>query len=117
MSDIELAEDDIDLKELAVAITSEGADGCVKLWSAVLLQMMTDAKQRANNPRAKTIKTQAYAWLRRSNRDFHCVCHMAGCDPDTLLKKIEGSQYLDEAEYMAGLCGTLEGIPRNDKSR
>ncbi len=49
-----------------------------RLWQAVLLQAIIDAKTNSGRIRNKRVKYKAIDWLTNNNEDFLNVCEMAG---------------------------------------
>lgn len=61
------------------------------LWRAVLLQVITDAKNNVNKRQARREKETAIAWLTESRyaADFYAVCELAGMCPDTVRSMVK----------------------------
>lgn len=58
-----------------------------RLWAAVLLQQIMDAKSRSNKPEKKLYRNHALYWLFDNKEDFKMVCDFADLDWQTIRKK------------------------------
>jgi hypothetical protein len=63
--------------------------GEMSLWSAVIMQALTDAINSARTAEDDYHKQEALRWLTGNGRDFHAVCMMAGFDPDWVRTRIK----------------------------
>ena len=59
-----------------------------RLWSAVLVQHVMDAKSVSKKSIKKLDRIKATDWLFHSNLDFALVCEMAGYDAKQLRKTL-----------------------------
>jgi len=61
----------------------------LKLWSAVLFQVIMDLTMKTPSTEAALIKRRAEAWLASSKQDFEFLCYSSGFNPSQMLSKIK----------------------------
>ena len=61
-------------------------DGYVRLWKAVLAQLIVDAKSNSAKKANHKIKQEALNFLLSDNEDFRVLCELASIDPDLARK-------------------------------
>ena len=54
------------------------------LYKAVIMQMIIDASNSSNDPKASRNEKRAMAWLFAGGEDFQAVCAMAGIDANVV---------------------------------
>lgn len=58
-----------------------------RLWCAVILNAIDDAKSTATSARTQDDARKARVWLTVPSRDFDEVCYLAGLDPNAVRQR------------------------------
>lgn len=67
------------------------ARGYQRLWRAVLLQQIQDAKSQSRDEERHFDRHTARHWIFENRRDFAIVCELAGLDPDYVRRRIDAA--------------------------
>ena len=74
------------LSKMPVADDLRKVEPQVRLWRAVIDQLITDYAVESTDP---TSKNRAKIWLRGNTLDFNLVCELAGFTPNQVKKFID----------------------------